>query len=203
MEEVRKIVTGKEAAEGEGPNFSMAPLGFKKSEELEYIKNIEAGMRSSVASYENKLAEQATALSMALREKEKLTAEIEVLKKKVEQLSVNVDEQKSELAAENNVLRTRIAGLLEVEKRNEVLTEKLNNLASRCEHMEAEKKALKDLIAEKEATILEQLKKYSEIEKALKLEIEKIKIETDGRLQAYELKLELIKENLQKILSLI
>ena len=111
MEQMRKIVTEKENDERTTPGFGTAPFGFKKNEVLEYIKNAEAEMRSSVASYETKLAEQATALSMALREKEKLAAEIEQLHKKVAQLSVNVDEQKSELA-ENNVLRARVANLL-------------------------------------------------------------------------------------------
>jgi chromosome segregation ATPase len=203
VEQMRKIVTEKESGGRPKPGFGTAPFGFKKNEVLEYIKAAEAEMRSSVASYENKLAEQATALSMALREKEKLIAEIDTLSKKVMQLSVNVDEQKSELAAENNVLRTRVANLLEVEKRNEMVTEKLNNLTSKCEYMEAGKKALQDTIAEKEAIILEQLKRFSEVERALKLEIEKIRIETDGRLQAYELKLRLIKENLEKTINLI
>jgi len=84
-----------------------------------------------------------------------------------------------------------------------MVTEKLNNLTSKCEYMEAGKKALQDTIAEKEAIILEQLKRFSEVERALKLEIEKIRIETDGRLQAYELKLRLIKENLEKTINLI
>ena len=61
--------------------------------------------------------------------KRKLIAEIDTLSKKVMQLSVNVDEQKSELAAENMSCAPGLPIFLEVE-RNEMVTEKLNSLTS-------------------------------------------------------------------------
>lgn len=204
MEQLRKMVTNKEIdIDNESKKFGIAVLGFNKREVSDHIDAMSTHFKSSIISYENKLSEQTTALSMALREKEKLSEELEKLKKKVEVLSVDVDEQKSEVVAENIVLKTRIEDLSDVEHRNEMLISEINNLKSRCEYSEAGKKELLDTIQEKEEIILEQCRKHSEIEKSLKIEIERIRTEYESKANIYELKIQTTKDNLTKALSVL
>lgn len=202
MEDVRKMISGQEDGEKAG-KFKFSLFGFDKKAVEEYISAAETSHRNSAAAYESKLAEQSAALSMALREKEKLTGEVAALGEKLKILSAGIDGKQSELAAENYILKARIADLSEAEGKNGQLTSEINDLKSRCESRESEKCALEKSLGEKEEIIIEQCRKYSDIERGLKLEIERRKTESESAARLYELRIGLAKDNLIKALNVI
>jgi chromosome segregation ATPase len=180
MEEVRKMVSEKEEnGVSKVKKFRISLIGYGKKEVEDYISTTENSYKAEVDAYERKLADQSAALSMALREREKLAAEYEEMREKLKILSADTDEKQSELAAENYILKARIADLSDIESKNSMLISQINDLSLRCEHSESEQKVMQNTLGEKEETILEQCRKYSEIEKNLKLEIEKIKAESE------------------------
>lgn len=202
MEEVRKLITVKdEEDEKKEGKFHVALLGFNKKEVMEYIAALEANMKAGVESYEKKIEEQSTALSMALREKEKLMSEVSDLREKVGMLSDDANE--SELAVENIMMKAKIAELLEIERKNEHLVSELNNLKKLYECNDAENKELKKSIAEKEKIILQQCHKNIETEKNLKLEIEKYKSQAENTQKICDIKIELAQDNLRKALNIL
>ncbi len=204
MEEVRKMVSvNQDDIAEKTQKFRFSLFGYDKKAVEEYIKTAEAGYKAEAETYEQKLAEQAAALSMALREKERLAAEAEEMKEKLKILSVDIAGKESEIAAENYILKARIADLADVENKNAALVSEMNDLSLRCGHSEDEKKALLKALGEKEETILEQCRKYSEIEKNLKLEISRIKAEAESKTNFYELKITTVQDNLKKTLNII
>jgi hypothetical protein len=204
MEQVRKIVTEKEPeAEKKINKFHVSILGFSKKEVEDYLAASDTVQKTEAQAYERKLAEQSAALSMALREKETLAAQNAALNEKLKILTADSDGKQSELAAENYILKARIADLSDVESKNSALISKVNDLAARCEHSEAEKKELQKALGEKEEIIIEQCRKYSEVEKKLKIEIEQVKAEAESTVKVYKLMIETARDNLSKTLSIL
>lgn len=204
MEEVRKMVSvNQEIIAGKTKKFKVSILGYDKKAIEEYIKTAESGYKTEAEAYEHKLAEQSAALSMALREKEKLAAEAQAMEEKLKILSKDISGKENEIAAENYILKARIADLTDVESKNAALLSDMNDLNLRCENSEAEKKALQNELNAKEEIILEQCRKYSEIEKNLKLEMNRIKAEAESKENFYELKIATVCDNLKKTLNII
>lgn len=204
MEQVRKMVSEKEPESGKKEGkFHASVLGFNKKEVEDYIAAQEENQTAAADVFERKLTEQSAALSMAIREKDKLIAENAAMSQRIKILSADIDGKQSELAAENYILKARIADLTDLEGKNAKLLSEMNDLKARCEHSETEKKSLQLSLGEKEEVILEQCRKYSEIEKKLKLEIERVKAEAASSLQVYELRIETAKDNLKKALNIL
>jgi len=183
--------------------FNKSLFGLNQKDVDIYISDIEKNQIMSAEAFERKLEEQSAALSMALREKEKTAQELAAATEKLNMLNAECGTKQSELAAENYILKARIADLEDVEKKNAALATEINNLKSRCEHSEAENKILQKTIAEKEEVILSQCRKYSEIEKNLKLEVERVKAEAESKEKVYELKIETVKENLNQAVTIL
>ncbi len=204
MQEVRKIISVKEGGESEDTaNFKTSLFGFDKKAVKEFIAAAEAAQRAAAEAYESKLAEQSASLSMALRERDKLSDEIAQLSEKLKILSADTDEKQSGLSAENYILKARIADLSEVERKNGELLSEINDLKSRCESRELENRELERALGEKEEVILEQCRKYSDIEKGLKLEIERIKTESESALRLAQRRGELARDNILKALNVL
>lgn len=204
MEEVRRMVSEKEPVDGNKTKiFRSGLFGFSKKEVEEFIAAADTAKKAEAEAYEKKLAEQSAALAMALREKEKLTEQNTVMSEKLEILSSDIGGKQSEIAAENYILKARISDLSDVEGKNAILISEINDIRSRFENSESEKKELQLTLGEKEEIIIEQCRKYSEIEKNLKLEIERIKAETEHKVQVYELKIATAQDNLRKALNIL
>lgn len=198
MDNIREIITGTDEKK-----FKKSVLGYDKKEIDDYILTLEQTFKGSVANYEKKLAEQGDALSMALREKEKLTEKNAELEKKVSYLSSDVEEEKSRLIAENNALKEENTQLSELESRNSLLASNLAELSAKCELTERERDQYKTVIAEKDEIIAEQCRKNAEAERNLKTEMEKlkVKIESERKIQLHHIAL--LKEHLAASLAIL
>lgn len=203
MEEIRRLVLAKDEGnmkkEGE---FHVALLGYNKKEVEEQVATFEANLKTAAEIYERKLEEQSTALSMALREKEKLTCEVADLRGKLT-IAAGTDVNQSELSVENYMLKARIADLSDIERKNEDLISEVNELKKLYEYSEDEIDELKKSLAEKENIILEHCRKYIDAEKNLKHEIERIKAEAESSQKVYEIKNEMARDNLRKALNIL
>jgi len=198
MEQIREIITDFEVK-----NFKKSLFGYDKKEIMEYINTQEENSKKSIYNYEKKLAEQANSLTMALREKETLAAKVEEIEKKVKLLSIDVDEQKSSIVAENNALKSQIEELSEYKNKNEVLSTEMVGLKTRCEYVESERQGFLETIAEKEATILTQCKNNAESERLLKTEMDKIKTQYDSIRKVQLLNIQSAKESLTKVINIV
>lgn len=198
MDQLREIITDSEVN-----NFKTAIFGFDKKEIIEYISTLEQNLKTSIFNYEKKLSEQANALTMALREKETLITKGNELTKQVKLLSIDIDEQKSSVVAENNALKERINELLEYESKNDLLITEMVGLKSRCEYCESEREGLLKTIVEKDEIILEQCKKNAQSERLLKTEMEKIKTYYESIRKVQLLNIHAAKEGLLKITNIV
>ncbi|PKM62842.1 MAG: hypothetical protein CVU97_03350 [Firmicutes bacterium HGW-Firmicutes-21] len=194
MEQIRGLIN-----ESEEKKFKKSIFGFDKKEIFEHIDALENNFRNSIYNYEKKLSEQANALTMALREKETLAEKAAELDKQVKILSVDVDQHKSLLVAENNALKERIQALEEYESKNELLLNEMIGLKTRCEYAEAERQSLLETIKEKDEVISEQCKQNAQAERVLKIETEKIKAQYESVRKIQLLNIQSLKENLSKI----
>lgn len=79
----------------------------------------------------------------------------------------------------------------------------LTDLNTKIEYIESERKELVRSISEKEETILELCKRNAEVERQLKSEIEKIKINYDSERKVQLLNIQNVKEGLTKTLSIV
>lgn len=198
MEQIREVISDFEVK-----NFKKSLFGYDMKEIMEYIATQDQNLKNSIYNYEKKLSEQANSLTMALREKETLTVRVEELVKKLGVLSVDVDEQKSSIVAENNALKERINELLEYECKNEMLHTEMVSLQSRCEYCESERQGLLETIEEKEAIILQQCKNNAEAERLLKTEMEMMKKQFESVRKVQQLNLQAAKENLHKVINIV
>lgn len=183
--------------------FKSSLFGFNKKDILDYIYSLEQNSKNSVFNYEKKLSEQANALTMALREKETLAEKVAELTKQVEYLSVDADEQKSSLTAENNALKNQVEELSEYKSKNELLVTEIIGLKSRCEYAEKERQGLLETITEKDEIIEQQCRKNADSERLLKNEMEKIKTEYESIRKVQLLNIQSVKEGLAKITNIV
>ncbi len=198
MEQIRELIS-----ETEEKSFSTGLFGYKKKEILEYLDSLEQNFKNAVYNFEKKISEQSNALTMALREKEKLNEKSKALEEKVAFLSTDVDQHKSELIAENNALKEKIEELTELESKNEKLANEMLGLQTRCEYAENERQKLLDSIEDKEKIISEQCKQNAHSERLLKNEIEKIKSEYESNKKIQQLNIQSLKENLTKLANIV
>ncbi|HAN20196.1 MAG: hypothetical protein A2Y15_09830 [Clostridiales bacterium GWF2_36_10] len=198
MEQLREIIT-----ESEEKRFKTSVFGFDKKEIIEHIAALEQNLKSSIFNYEKKLSEQSNSLTMALREKETLAEKVDVLNKQIKILTVDINEEKSSIAAENNILKLRIEELSELESKNELLVAEMVGLKSRCDFLESERERLLKTINEKEEVILSQCKKNAESERLLKTELEKNKTNYESIRKVQLHNIHAAKEGLNKIINII
>jgi len=183
--------------------FGTSVFGFNKEEVLDYINNLNKNMKNSIYNFELKLTEQSNAMTMALRERDNLAVKAEELEKKVEYLSSNTDEEKSNLVAENNELKLRVEELSELGNRIELLSAEITGLKSRCEFAEREKQGLIEEINKKDEIIAVQCKKNAESERILKNEHEKLKTQYESTRKLQTLNIENAKDYIDKLMNII
>lgn len=184
-------------------NFKKSLFGYDMKEIMEYITTQEQNMKNSIFNYEKKLSEQTDSLTMVLREKENLVIKVAELEESVRLLSLDIDEQKSCIVAENNALKARINELLDYERRNEMLHTEMIDLQSRCDYCEAERTGLLNSIKDKEDTILQQCKNNAQAELLLKTEMEMMKSQFESTRKVQLLNLQAAKDGLNKVMNIV